>query len=1175
MALSPEDFVHLHVHSEYSLLDGANRIGPMVKYVKTLGQKAIALTDHGVLFGVLEFYEKARAEGIQPIIGCEAYITSTDRKARGVQEKENTHHLLLLAENYEGYKNLCKLSSIGYTEGFYSKPRIDFEVLAKYSKGLVATSSCLAGIIPQHLMKQDYEGAAKATGRFVELFGAERFFMEVMDHGIKVQREVNSGIIDIAKRQNLRLIATNDCHYMTREDAEMHDCLLCIQTGARMAQEKRMRFDTQEFYVKSTEEMFQIFGDIPEALTNTRLVAEMCNVVMPKKQYRIPKFPCPPGLTEMEFLEQKVWEGAKERYGDSIDSALRERIAYELSVISKMGYPAYFLIVADFIAHARSVGIPVGPGRGSAAGSVAAYCLKITQLDPIEHGLLFERFLNPERLSMPDIDIDFCFERRQDVIEYVRKKYGEECVSQIITFGTMKAKAAVRDVGRAMDIPLPVVDKVAKAIPNDLAMTLPKAYEQSAELRDMIEQDPQIKKLFEMAKKIEGMVRHASTHAAGIIISDQDITEYAPLYKPPSEDRPATQFTMTECEESLGLLKMDFLGIKNLTIINRVERWLRERNGMELDWTKISMNDPLTYKVLQAGQTLGVFQLESSGMTNLVKRLKPSEFPDLTALLAIYRPGPLGAGMHDMYVERKHGRQEVVYDHDSLTPILKETYGVILYQEQVMRISQTLCNFTGGQADMLRKAMGKKKKEVMDEMEAKFVEGAVATHGVEASLAQKIWNDIVTFAGYGFNKSHSAAYAVVTFQTAYLRAHYPTYFMGALLTNEIDGGNTDNIAKYVANATEVGIRINPVNINHSTDEFNPEGDAVWYALNGVKTVGTSFARAVMKERAANGPFKSLQDFCVRIPKEELNSRMVEALIKTGGFDSLHKSRESLLAVLPRMMELATEQHRLNSQATVDLFASDEGTQDALMQNIPIPKVPPMEPREIAAFEKEFLGFYFTTHPLKKFELELKSFSSVTSSELEAKAEGLSEKDSVPIRMVGYLTDMILKTTKKGDAWAILQLEDFHGRFEVKAWPDVFKEFRGILELDKVIQIEGDLSVWQERPSLTARRVKPVEELRAEALGVMVTWGVKELSQQGIFELMETCKKFPGSKPVHVRVEDEHHNMMEFPDLKTARIAIVPGALEDLPKLPGNPRISLIPPKRGLEQRPRWRSGTDS
>ncbi len=1156
MSPAANDFVHLHVHSEYSLLDGANRIGPMLEYVKTLGQDTIALTDHGVLFGALEFYNKATANGIKPIIGCEVYITPKHRTTRGAGEQKNTHHLLLLAENYTGYLNLCKLSSIGYTEGFYYKPRIDFETLEKHKEGLIATSSCLAGLIPQRLLANDFKRAAEYTGQFVDMFGKERFFMELMDHGIREQSEANSGIIELARKQDLRLIATNDCHYMRREDAEMHDALLCVQMGARLADRDRMRFDTSEFYVKSTEEMAALFKDLPEAILNTRLVAEMCNLQMPKMQYRLPKFPCPEGMTETDLLTKNVWDGARERYGDDIPDSLKDRIQFELDTIIRMGFPAYFLIVADFINHARSVGIPVGPGRGSAAGSVVAYSLKITQLDPLEHGLLFERFLNPDRLSMPDIDIDFCFERRSDVIEYVRQKYGDKCVAQIITFGTMKAKAAVRDIGRVMDIPLNVVDKVAKAIPNDLKMTLPKAVNESNELRGMMEQDPQIDKLVKMAMRIEGMVRHASTHAAGIIISDRDITDYCPLYKAPNEDRAATQFTMTECEEHLGLLKMDFLGIKNLTIIDRVVKWLRERDGIDIDWDKIPMSDPKTYQVLQLGQTPGVFQLESDGMTNLVKRLKPSEFADLTALLAIYRPGPLQAGMHDMYVERKHGRQKVEYDHPTMEPILKETYGVILYQEQVMRISMDMCGFTRGQADMLRKAMGKKKKDVMDKMEAQFIEGAAKTSNVPGDLAKRIWDNIVTFAGYGFNKSHSAAYAVVTFQTAYLRAHYQTYFLAALLTNEISG-TSEAIAKYVANCREVGVEVLPANVNRSREYFNPDDDRIWFALNGVKGVGTGFAQAIVREREADGPFKSLQDFCMRIPREEINSRMVEALIKVGAFDELHKNRASLLAALPEIMQLASDVQKQADTAQDDMFNLGGEDAEPLIPNIQLPNIPPWDDKERAAFEKEFLGFYLSDHPLKRYEIELRSFSSVHSGQLEEMTEGLNDKSRVPITIVGYITDIRVLTNKQGDPWGIVQFEDLQGHFDCKFWSKEFETYRTDLQLDTVVQVEGSLSVWNSRPSITGNVVRRAEELRGAARGVELDWPAEKLTRQALFELTEICKRFPGPKSVRVCVHEKDKARVDYPLGTGVKLGLSAGALEALVKLPGLPKVRFI------------------
>ncbi len=1157
MPLAPNDFVHLHVHSEYSLLDGANRIGPMLQHIKAIGQDTVALTDHGVLFGALEFHAKATEAGVKPIIGCEVYITPNDRRDRTPGSQKKNHHLLLLAENYRGYLNLCKLSSIGFTEGFYYKPRIDFETLVRHKEGLIATSSCLAGLIPQRLMDRDDRKAAEITGQFIDMFGRDRFFIELMDHGMREQKLVNSALIGIAKKQNLKLIATNDAHYMTRNDAELHDCLLCVQTQARLADKERFRFDAQEFYLKSADEMARLFGDLPDSLTNTRLVAEMCNVEMPERQYRIPKFPCPDGMTEDDYLRKTVWEGAEMRYGRRAaeDRDLRDRIEFEIDTIVGMGFPGYFLIVADFIAYARSAGIPVGPGRGSAAGSVVAYCLQITQLCPLEHGLLFERFLNPDRISMPDIDIDFCYEGRGAVIDYVRKKYGENCVSQIITFGTMKAKAAVRDMGRVLDLPLNTVDRVAKAIPNDLKMTIPRAKTESRELREMLETDPQIARLIELAEKAEGMVRHASTHAAGIIIADQDITNYCPLYKPPNEDRPATQFTMTECEESLGLLKMDFLGIKNLTIIDRVVKWLRERENVAIDWATIPMDDPKTYEVLQAGQTLGVFQLESDGMTNLVKRLKPTEFADLTALLALYRPGPLGAGMHDMYVRRKHGLEKVVYDHPVLEPILKETYGVILYQEQVMRISMTMSGFTRGEADLLRKAMGKKKADVMEKMKAKWIGNAPAHSGVPRELAEKNWNDVISFAAYGFNKSHSAAYAVITFQTAYLRAHYPTYFLAALLTNEING-STDALAKYVTNCRENHIEVLPAHINRSREYFNRDGDRIWYALNGVKGVGTGFANAVVRVREEGGEFAGLQDFCVRMPREEINSRMVEALIKVGAFDSFEPNRAALLGALPEIMQLAADVQRQKESGQDDMFDLGGEESAPLVQDVRLPSVPPWDEKERAAFEKEFLGFYLSDHPLKRFETEMLSFATTRSSELEAIAAELDEKARRPFRMMGYVTDIMVRTTKNGDPWGIVSLDDLSGHYEVKFWPKEFETYREELQLDNVVQIEGDVGVWNERPSLTGRVVRPAAVLRNAARGVDVEWVASKLTRQALFELQEICRKFPGPQVVRITVRQNPGAAAEYYPTKM-RVGLMEGALEELRKLPGQPIIRFL------------------
>lgn len=1159
MPIAPADFVHLHVHSEYSLLDGANRIADLVDRVAELGQPSVALTDHGVLFGALEFHAACSAKNIKPIIGFEAYITPAGRTQK--TERKSPAHLLLLAENYEGYLNLCRLSSIGFLEGFYYKPRIDWEVLEQHKAGLIATSSCMSGLIPDAILSRDERGARDITRRFLDIFGPERFFVEIQDHGLENDKPLTAGLVKLAREFDLKLIATNDAHYLTKPDAEVHDCLLCVQTSAKLSDTKRMRFDTSEFYVKTTEEMARLFAELPESITNTRLVAEMCSFILPERKYHLPRFPCPDGVTEAQLLRTKVWEGVEARYRGEISDALRARVEFELGVIERMGFPSYFLIVADFIAHARSRGIPVGPGRGSAAGSVVAYSLQITQLDPIEHGLLFERFLNPDRLSMPDIDIDFCPEGRGTVIEYVRQKYGTDCVSAIITFGTMKAKAAVRDIGRVMELPLKTVDTVAKAIPNDLAMTLPLAMEQSPDLRRLCEEDPQINRLVQMAMKVEGMVRHASTHAAGIVISDRPLTDYCPLYKAPSEDKPATQFTMTECEEVLGLLKMDFLGLKNLTVIQRTVEGLREREGIVVDWDTISTADPKTYEVLGRGQTLGVFQLESEGMTALVRRLKPSSFADLTALIALYRPGPLEAGMHNMYVERKHGREAITYEHPSLEPILGETYGTILYQEQVMRISQLMCGFTGGEADTLRKAMGKKKKDVMEKMEAKFIAGAGKTSGVREDVARTIWNNIVTFAGYGFNKSHSAAYAVVTFQTAYLRAHYPTYFLAALLTNEING-TTDGISKYVSYAREIGIEVMGADVNDSCEYFNPsrttDKPRIWYALNGVKGVGSAFAETVVAERNANGPFKSLPDFCLRLPREGVNSRMVEALIKVGAFDRVVKNRAALLEALPRAMELATEVARAKSTGQEDLFgeaAQQAGVMDA--PSITMPSVPEWDQRTRSENEKEFLGFYLNDHPLRRFEIEIDSFGTLGSHQIEDRIAGLKRNQKAPFSLIGRVQDVNRRVDKNGNPWAIVQMEDFHGLCEVKFFSSTFGKNQRLLEPDAVVQIQGFLGVWNDRPSLEGMMVRRAEDLWKEASGVELQWSAESVSHDALWELKELCRRTPGGRAVRVVIAQGPELVVEWAPGDPWRLPLVKEVLDEVRRLPGAPKLRLI------------------
>lgn len=1158
MAIGPSDFVHLHVHSEYSLLDGANRIGPMVRHVKELGMPAVALTDHGVMFGIHEFTNTCAAEGVKPIVGCEVYITPFSRGARGAGEQKNTHHLLLLAENWTGYQNLMKLSTIGHLEGYYYKPRIDFETLAKHKGGLIATSSCLAGLIPQSIINGQSKKAEQYTGQFVEMFGRERFFVELQDHGIEEQRIANRELLKIAAAQDLKLIATNDCHYMRREDAKMHDVLLCIQTGSFVNEKDRMKFDGTEFYVKSAEEMAILFRDHPEAVTNTRLVAEMTNIQMPPKKYHLPRFPCPDGHTEESYLIECVRSGARARYGDRVDSdqVLRDRIDFEINVIVKMGFSAYFLIVADFIAHARSQGIPVGPGRGSAAGSVVAYTLGITQLCPLRHGLLFERFLNPDRVSMPDIDVDFSDDRRAEVIEYVRRKYGEDCVCQIVTFGTMKAKNAIRDVGRVLGVDLKTVDRIAKLIPEGQKVNLRSALEETEELKGVLQSDTTAKQIFDYALQVEGMVRHASTHAAGVVIADQPLTNYLPLYKTPKEVGALTQFTMGQVEE-IGLLKMDFLGIKNLSIIQRVENWLREREGITIEWDKIDNVDEKTYKMLHKGQTAGVFQLESPGMTALVKALKPTDFADLTALIALYRPGPLDAKMDQTYVARKHGREKVTYDHPVMEPILKESFGIFIYQEQVMRVAMDLCGFTRGEADVLRKAMGKKKKEVMEQQEEKFISGAKKTHDVDQKLAKYIWDQIVTFAGYGFNKSHSAAYAVVTFQTAYLRANFPTYFQAALLTNEI-GGSTDSIAKYVANAREVGLQVLPVDINKSIDYFNPDGNTIWYAMGAVKTVGAAFVQAVMREREANGPFKSFGDFVLRVPSEAMNSRMVEALIKVGAFDRMHSSKKALLQVLPELMQAAqrVQAEKASAQSSLfDAFSEGNGAEPDI-HDITIPNVSEWDPKMRAQFEKEFLGFFLKEHPLDKYRVEIDSFGGTRSGSISNIAEELRGEDSRDIAMVGIITAIQTRQDKRGASWAIVNMEDYEGAFEVKFFSRAYDACRELLVVDRVIQVSARLTMWNNRPSIDAIKATAVEQLRENASGIELQFDVQNVSLESLRGLKEVCRRFGGKRPLRVVLSHEIAGDAILRLNGDHKLTLSEESLAELRGLPGKPVVRL-------------------
>lgn len=1149
------EFVHLHVHSEYSLLDGANRIGKMVERAKALGMSALALTDHGNLFGAIDFYKACKKADIKPIIGCELYIAPGGRADRG-PGAQKYHHVLALAQNYQGYINLAKLSSIGYTEGFYYKPRIDMETLAKYSEGLIVSTACIKGMVPQAVIEGNNRKALDLMGAHLDIFGPDRFFLEVQNHEIPEQHVANKGLVEMARKNGVRLVGTNDAHYLDEKDASIHEVLLCIATGKTLADDSRMKFTCHDFYIRSPEEMVAQLAEFPDAAKNTLLIADMCNLEIPLGQFKLPRFDAPEGHTEESYLLELVEKGLHQRFGDTIPGNVRERAEFELGVIKNSGYTAYFLIVWDFIRYAKSQGIPVGPGRGSAAGSLIAYSLGITELDPIEHGLLFERFLNPERVSPPDIDIDFCFERRGEVIEYVRRKYGNDRVAQIITFGTLKAKAAVRDVGRVLGIPLSTVDKVAKLIPEGPKVSLKSALEESPELVTTIEDDPQIQKLWKLAERVEGAVRHCSVHAAGVVISDRNLTDYVPLYKAPNDDTVCTQFPMTTVEE-IGLLKMDFLGIKNLTIIERVIQEVRRSSKVEIDWAKISFNDPDTYKLLGEGDTEGVFQLESSGMRNLVRQLRPTEFADITALLALYRPGPLGAGMDQMYVERKHGRQQVTYDHPDMEPILKETYGIILYQEQVMNIGKSVGGFTMGQADTLRKAMGKKKEDLMAKMKALFIEGAIKK-GTDESLATHIWTQMETFAGYGFNKSHSAAYAVITFRTAWLKTHYPTEFMAALLTNEIGNTAAGKMAVYLNGCRDKGIRILPPDIGQSHALFTVEpGKGVRFGLSAIRGVGVGAVEELVAERKKNGPYKSYMDFLMRAPASVLNARVMEALIKVGAFDSLGAKRSQLEAALKECIELAAQRQRDRAGGQGSLFdALDDsgdsaGDDKGFASEAPLPNIPEWPLKEKLAHEKTLLGFYLTGHPLDRYRIDVQSFSTCTSTTLAEKTEA----DTVT--WLGMITKVTPRLDKDGNPWAILEAEDFEGAVELKVWSRNYDRIREYLEPDALVAFRGRVSHWRGANQIDVQDAKPIEELRSgQCRAVLVEWDASKVNERTLAAFKGIMDRNRGRRPVELILRHPDCGTVRFEFEKPIRVNPTDECLDAIQKLDGTPRIRL-------------------
>jgi DNA polymerase-3 subunit alpha len=1053
------DFVHLHVHTEYSLLDGACKIGGLVKAARNFKMPALAITDHGNMFGAIEFYRQAKKAGFKPILGCEVYVAPGSRFQKSAGIKEASYHLVLLATNDVGYKNLMKLATIAYLEGFYYRPRVDKEVLARYSQGLICLSGCLKGWIPSLILKDQVDRAMRVAGEYSDIFGKDCFYLELHDHGIEDQRRVNEELLRMSDALNIPLVATNDCHYIAKEDAPAHDILLCIQTGKTIDDPDRLKFPTDEFYFKSPAEMTELFREVPEAISNTTAIAQRCNLELKFDRFHLPHYEVPSDISQDDYLEELCWQGLRERY-PQITPQVKDRIAHELKVIRDTGYAPFFLIVWDFVRYAKGKGIPVGPGRGSAPGSLVAYALGITNINPLRHGLLFERFLNPQRVGMPDFDIDFSDERRDEVIGYVVGKYGPEHVAQIITFGTMAARGVIRDVGRALNIPYGQVDKVAKLIPAEQNMTLERALKSVSELRELVDRDKKMRFLIQTARSLEGLTRHASTHAAGVVISRKPLINYVPLFKS-SKGEITTQYAMNSLS-AIGLLKIDFLGLRNLTVINDALETIKATQNRDIDIDHIPLDDPGTYELLGEGRTIGVFQVESSGMRDLLRKLQPEDFSDLVAVLALFRPGPLGSDVIDDFVKRKHGLVPIKYLRPELEPILKDTYGICIYQEQVMQIASELAGFNMAQADILRRAMGKKTPSIMEEQRKTFVKGANA-RGIEPAIADKIFTSLAYFAGYGFNKSHSSAYAVISYQTAFLKAHYPVEYMAAVLTS--DTGNTDRLVKYINEAREMGIEILPPDINEGMVEFTCTGRGVSFGLAAVKNVGVSAIESIVAAREECGGFHSLYQFCEYVDLRLVNKRVIESLIKCGAFDSFGAHRSQLMAILEDALEAAQVRQKDRVVGQRSLFEVSEGP-GSREQSLPAVEEWPESKR--LAFEREALGLYLSAHPLGKYEAIIKKYATYSTANLSSLRSGEE------VAIGGIIAKVKEVVTKAGKLMAFLSLEDLEGTSEVVVFPDVYEANTSLIGKDSMILVRGKVDLTGETASVIAFQIMALD-----------------------------------------------------------------------------------------------------
>ena len=1119
--MGSSDFVHLHVHTQYSLLDGMIRLDDLFKKVSEYGMQSVAMTDHGNIYGAIDFYKHAMKNGVKPIIGCEMYVAPDKRTDRVAPAPgENAYHLIVLASDIRGYKNLIKLSTLAFLEGFYYKPRIDKEILKKYHGGLIGMSACLHGEIPANIIRGDFGAALKTAQEYREIFGKDNFFLEIMENGIPEQKKANEALLEIGRKLGIPPVATNDCHYLNREDAEAHEVLLCIQTGKTLKDSDRMRFSTDQFYFRPPEEMKELFSYCPEAIENTVKIAEKCNVSLEFGKFYLPTFEVAKNETLDGLLQKKAREGLELllpnllRAGDGeLRELYKKRLEQELAMIGSMGFAGYFLIVSDFIEYARENNIPVGPGRGSAAGSLVAYAIGITKIDPIHYNLFFERFLNPDRISMPDIDTDFCPEGRDRIISYVTEKYGADKVSQIITFGKMQAKAVIRDVGRAMGMAYGEVDRIAKLIPNVLNIKLDDAIKMESRLKDEQKNNPQTKKLIDFSKKLEGLNRHSSTHAAGVVISDIPLVERIPLAKSPKGDV-VTQFAMNEVSD-IGLTKFDFLGLKTLTVINSAVRFVREGKGIVLDIDNLALDDRKTYELLIRGDTDGIFQLESSGMKDILTRMKPDCIEDVIALIALYRPGPMENVPE--FIARKQGKTKISYETPELEAILKETYGVIVYQEQVMQIAVAIGGYTLSEADTLRKVMSKKKTDEMESREKpKFIQGA-KNKNIPESKALKIWEQMETFGKYGFNKSHSTAYAIVSYQTAYLKSHYPAEFIAALLTSEKD--NRDKIISHISSCRDMGIRVLPPDINESMKDFSVVGDHIRFGLAAVKNVGVGAIESIINARNTGGPFESFVDFCDRVDPRKINKRVIESLIKCGAFDSTANNRHQLMTSYEEIMEWAQKRHKEKASIQASLLEQLDEKEQTNGNNIrngyKFPEIAEWDNKELLAFEKETIGFYLSGHPLLPYTARLNMIVNADSSTLAYK------KDRESVTIAGTVSNIREMQTRRKEKMAYIVLEDLKGAMNIIVFPEIYKSNYKLLHEDKPIVVKGVVDAGEENPKLIASEISSLADVAKKSYNAAYFMvNLQKITSDDVESLRQCLSKYAGKQEGYIRLVDQ-------------------------------------------------------